>query len=601
MSLTHTFHIPVMGTGHSIDTPIRVAPWGIDSVISIVDDLLVERIRKHYATEYNLPFSQIARNAYDGRARRITAYLDTVQQVVQTRFDELKNSTFSEGSPKHDYFAMLPDMSPLKAMWKNMMTESDPAVVAELEQQLTQSMKPGSIDVNIMSKVDFLANDKLGKPLSSEFSDACAALRGYAESVVESAVILSAGFNPRLYGYIANFPGFYRDTTGHIKKKIVLKVSDFRSALIQGKFLAKYGLEISEFRIESGLNCGGHAFYSDGRLLPAILEEFRDKKDQLNSQFRPMVVAFYEKMGWEYPIDKVEAAPKITIQGGIGNYAETLRMLNEYDVDATGWGSPFLVVPEATCVDDETLQQLINAGEDDLYLSNVSPLGVPFNNLRMSGSEKWTSARKDTDKPGSACPKGFLKTNTEFTESPICTASTQYQLLKIAEIQKSDASVEKKSAQRDLVLDKACLCDHLGNGSLIKLGIIKEHRGPQAVCPGPNLAWFKGPYSLRQMVDHIYGRGESLTPENRPHVFAKELEMNVDYLDRIMLLSDLNEPKTHKYLLNVHKNLLEGLDICEKLAGETPYKGENLDSLKVAVERARTKLEVLMQPLMATA
>ena len=25
----HSFHIPVMGTGHSVDTPIRVAPFGI--------------------------------------------------------------------------------------------------------------------------------------------------------------------------------------------------------------------------------------------------------------------------------------------------------------------------------------------------------------------------------------------------------------------------------------------------------------------------------------------------------------------------------------------------------------------------------------------
>ena len=45
-------------------------------------------------------------------------------------------------------------------------------------------------------------------------------------------------------------------------------MSDFRSALIQGKFLAKKGLEVAEFRIESGLNCGGHAFATDGHLMP---------------------------------------------------------------------------------------------------------------------------------------------------------------------------------------------------------------------------------------------------------------------------------------------------------------------------------------------
>jgi len=584
-----------MGTGHSIDTPMRVAPFGIDSVISIVDDLLVERIRKHYAAEYNLPFTQIARNAYDGRARRITAYLDTVQHIVQERFEAIKNSPFDEDSLKTQFFNMLPDVSPLKARWQEMLAEVDETRRRIMQNELTNLMKPGSIDVNIMAKVDHLANDQTGTPMSSEFSDASAALRGYANSIVESAMVLSAGFNPRLFGYIANFPQFYRDTSGEIKKKIVLKVSDFRSALIQGKFLAKNGLEVSEFRIESGLNCGGHAFYSDGRLLPSILEEFRDKKSELNAQFRPLVTAFYEKMGWEYPADKVEDVPKITVQGGIGTYGETMRLLEDYQVDATGWGSPFLVVPEATPVDDETLQQLIHADEDDLYLSNVSPLGVPFNNLKRSGSERWKSAKADTPKPGSPCPKGFLKTNTEFTENPICTASTQYQLLKIAQIETADLSADEKTSRKAAVLDKACLCDHLGNGSLIKLGIIQDHRGPQAICPGPNLAWFKGPYTLKEMVDHIYGRGVSLTPAERPHMFAKEIDMNMDYLERILPQSDLENPKTRKYLQTVRKNLEEGLLACEHIAAGTARINENLVSVQKAVERARLQLNRLME------
>jgi len=38
---------------------------------------------------------------------------------------------------------------------------------------------------------------------------------------------------------------------GKYLKEIVLKVSDFRSALIQGKFLAKMGIwGVSEYRIE---------------------------------------------------------------------------------------------------------------------------------------------------------------------------------------------------------------------------------------------------------------------------------------------------------------------------------------------------------------
>lgn len=59
----HSFSIPVMGTGHSIDSPIRVGPYGIDSVISIVDDLLVERIRKHYCKKIGAAYNNIALNA----------------------------------------------------------------------------------------------------------------------------------------------------------------------------------------------------------------------------------------------------------------------------------------------------------------------------------------------------------------------------------------------------------------------------------------------------------------------------------------------------------------------------------------------------------
>ena len=57
-------------------------------------------------------------------------------------------------------------------------------------------------------------------------------------------------------------------------------------------------------------------------------------------------------------------------------------LLNYYKVDGTGWGSPFLLVPEVTNVDNDTLEKLAIAKEEDYYLSNVSPLGVLFNNFK---------------------------------------------------------------------------------------------------------------------------------------------------------------------------------------------------------------------------
>ncbi len=591
----HNFHIPVMGTGHSVDTPIRVAHLGIDSVLSVVDDLLLERIRKHYAPQYDLPYQNIPRSREDGRAERITAYLETAQQIVKQKFDQLKQSPLFESSEKDRYFNMLPEAHPLKKMYQKISTLSDAEARKSLIEDLTARMKPGSIDVNIMAKVDNLKSGTDGKPLSAEFSDACAALRGYAQSSLSSALVLSAGFNPRLYNYIAEFKDFYRDSTGNIKKRIILKVSDFRSALIQGKYLAKKGLEVAEFRIESGLNCGGHAFASDGHLLPVLLQEFRDKRDQLAENFLPMVKQFYEAQGWEYPeVSEDQLKPAITVQGGLGTHGEMRRMLEAYEMDATGWGSPFLLVPEATCVDDPTTNLLADAGEDDLYLSNVSPLGVPFNNVRNSGSDAYKHERIEKGKPGSQCPKGYLVSNTEFTEEPICTASIQYQLLKINQIEETEMPAGKKEAQKQQVMEKSCLCDHLGNGALIKLGIVKPTFGKQAICPGPNIAWFDRTYSLDEMVDHIYGRRSSLVPQERPHMFAKEITMYVDYVEQQLQQSEGDEQATSK-LKKMRKNLEKGMDVCLEISRSEAYGDENLSSLEETVIQQRERLRLLFE------
>lgn len=588
----HHFHIPVMGTGHSIDSPIRVAHLGISSVISVVDDLLCEKIRKHYAGEFNLPYKNIPRSATDGRAERITAYLDTVAGIVSTKFEELKKTPIFENSEKDRYFSLLPDGNPLKTIYHQVSTLTDAGERKQWIDDLTARITPGSIDVNIMAKVDALGTDRDDQPMSSEFSDASAALRGYANSKISSSgLVLSAGFNPRLYGYLSEFKDFYRDATGQIKKRVILKVSDFRSALIQGKFLAKKGIEVAEFRIESGLNCGGHAFPSDGHLMPVLLQEFREKREQLVETFQPMVKSFYESMDWDYPeLTEEDVNPKITVQGGIGTNGEMHRLLEDFEMDGTGWGSPFLLVPEATCVDDFTSKLLANAGEKELYLSNVSPLGVPFNNILGSGSDIHTKELVNKGKPGSKCPKGFLVSNTEFTENPICTASAEYQILKISSIQESDLPDKDKEKQKNKVMEKTCLCTNLGTGSLIRLGIMKPSYGRQAICPGPNIAWFNREYSLDEMVDHIYGRSESLVPEERPHMFAKELVMYVDYVSELSLLTG-PEDSGWKKLLKMKKNLEQGMDLCMEIAEGEPYPGENLASLRETVNIQREKLK----------
>jgi len=156
-------------------------------------------------------------------------------------------------------------------------------------------MRPGSIGVNVMAKVDRRNYTMDGELMDQKFSDAQASLRGFAKSKLKSSLMISAGFNPRLYSYISDFKEFYRGKKGRIKKKIILKVSDFRSAFIQGKYLAIKGLEVYEYRIESGLNCGGHTFATERVLLPEILKEFKEERDQLTTAMQPLLKSFIAK------------------------------------------------------------------------------------------------------------------------------------------------------------------------------------------------------------------------------------------------------------------------------------------------------------------
>ncbi len=585
----HDFHIPVMGTGHSVDTPIRVAPLGIASAISIVDHLLLEKIRRFYCEKFDFPYTRISRTEWDARARMITAYLNTVEKIVRMKMDAIKRQPFFAANDKARYFHLLPDFSPLKDAYNRLMGIENPEERKALEAELTEKMTPGAIDVNIMVKVDRPGRDADGKPLSEEFSDAKAALRGYAESVLESSVIFSAGINQSLYNYMARFGDFYRDKTGELKKKITVKVSDFRSAMIQGKYLARKGLEVSEFRIESGLNCGGHAFASNGQLLPSLLHEFREKRDQLAKQFQPAILKFYKKMGWDYPESALDARPLVTVQGGIGTNGEARRLTEDYGMDRTGWASPFLLVPEATPVDRSTLSLLKESREADLYLSGASPMGVPFNNIRRSGSDRWTRRKAVGGNPGSACPKGLLMAPTPYGPQPVCTASKRFQSDRIREIGDLDVMAAEKTARCAAVTEKVCLCEHLGNGALIALGIKPEAGSPQAICPGPNIAWFSGEYTLQEMVDHIYGRGESLTPPDRPHMFCKELEMYVDAFERLVA-GDANADRWADAVVAFRDNIEKGMALCLELAQKTPYSGENLASIDPCVRRQKARL-----------
>ena len=588
----HHFHIPVLGVAFSVDAPLKVAKYGISSVMSLVDDTLMESLRKHYLEKLGRPFIKIE-DGDDARSLRITAYLNMVKQLVEEQFEELKNSPFETGSEITKYFEMLPDTSELKIKYNEMLKTDDEQVRINLQDELRKNIYPGSIDVNIMTKVDKANYNSNGEQLPHEYNDAHAALCGYANSDLESSIIFSAGMSPKLYSYIETFKDFYPNEESSFKKKIVIKVSDYRSALIQGKFLAKKGLWVSEFRIESGLNCGGHAFATDGLLLGPILEEFKNKKDELLNALKEIYLPALVKK--EINIDAEKLSYDVTVQGGVGKSSEHEFLLRYYGVKSVGWGSPFLLVPEVMNVDDYTLQKLSAAGEDDLYLSGISPLGVPFNSLRGNSKDIEKVERVENGKPGSPCLKKFLVSNKEYSDKPNCTASITFINKKIAELKENFTNEDEYKKEFDKVVNKVCLCEGLTVTSLIvnNIEIPKQSRAV-SVCPGPNLAYYSKISTLQEMVDHIYGRINLITNSNRPNFFVKELGIYINYLQNKMEESGSSASSKDEDFFDLFAaNLFEGIEYYKKMISGITEESE------ATREKIREGIEALEQQLLA--
>jgi len=585
----HTFHIPVIGTGFSIDTPLRVAEYGISSVISLVDDILIEQMRKYHCEKAGEPYEEIADRDEDARARRITAYLNLLDRLIERQVAQLQTSPFEVGSEITRYFDMLPE-SPLKETYREMLAFGDPEKKTRMQEHLRQLAVPGDIDVNIMSKLDRDVY-RNGEKLPQEFSEAMAALRGYARSSLRSSVVFSAGMNPRLFSYVARFDDFFPDHDGVMMKKIVLKVSDYRSAFIQGKFFAKRGLWVSEYRIESGLNCGGHAFATQGLLMGPVLEDFKQKKNELAEQLHAAYIKALAACG--RPPIKMPHKVRITVQGGIGTAEENELLLDYYDVDGTGWGTPFLLVPEVANVDDVHLKKLAAATDRDVVLSDCSPVGVPFWNLRDSASEQTRRRRIEHGKPGSVCPKCHIRLNTEFRDIPTCIASRNYQQRKLRHLAEEDLTAEQLPLVRERVLAKSCICHDLAGGATINNGIDPD--ATSAVCPGPGIADFSKIATLEEMVGHIHGRLSLLTNPDRPHMFIRELALYVEYvrneMEKLSLGLSAHSPD---HLRQFRENLLKGIEYYRGLAEQFVEQERNrfldqLTVLRATIVRAANK------------
>lgn len=591
--MTHSFHIPVMGIAYTIDTPIKVAHLGISSVVSIIEDTLLENVRKTYTEKAGKLFKPITDVEDDAKAKRVTAYLNLLCDITQQKFQQFKESCTMAEAKK--YIQLLAEDSRIKKGFNELLQRnpSESALLTYVREHAT----PGDVDVNIMTKLDRV-NYKKGVELPREYNDAHASMRGFAKSKLNGAVVLSAGLNPSLVAYMSQFDDFYPDAKGAFKKRVILKVSDYRSALIQAKFLAKKGLWITEFRLESGLNCGGHAFATDGTLMGPNLEEFRENRNTLYTEVKSIYTEVLQSAGRTVPTS--ELTMKITAQGGVGTSEEHAFLLNHYQLDSVGWGSPFLLVPEVACLDTKNRNALCEATEKDLYLSHISPLGVPMNNMRTSTMTAVKDKRITKEKPGSPCVKKYLAFNTEFSDKPLCTASRKYQSKKINELDSKGLNKDDYEIEYQKITEKECICTGLGTSFLLENDQSTKTVGEGvSLCPGPNMAYFDRQVSLQKMVSHIYGRSNVMARNDRPHMFVKELRLNIDYLKK-GIADYQREPdnKTHKRLSSFAANLHKSIDYYVELFENMDAKlGQNHPLTLAQLNEERVSLQTVAATL----
>ena len=323
-----------------------------------------------------------------------------------------------------------------------------------------------------------------------------------------------------------------------------------------------------------------------------MLDEFRLKRDELvNDVFSVLSHALKEKKRY---VPESPLKIRVTAQGGVGTANEHNFLLKYYKLDSVGWATPFLLVPEVTNVDEATLKLLQNATEKDLYLSDISPYGVPFNNLRNNTKDKEKEERISSGNPGSPCYKKYGSFNFEFPGKPLCTGSRAYQGLKIKELNEKNLDKESYEKEYRKIVDKACICVGLGTSALIKNEISTNSEGiGVSICPGPGIAFFSKLTTLQEMVNHIYGRVNIMERTDRPHMFVNELIININYLESKIADNTIPTDKSNCLIENFKIYFLDGIkyyqDLFENNAVDTESVKQislkHLEELKIRLNK----------------
>jgi hypothetical protein len=157
--------------------------------------------------------------------------------------------------------------------------------------------------------------------------------------------------------------------------------------------------------------------------------------------------------------------------------------------------------------------------------------------------------------------------NKEFKETGICTASREYQYLKLKELDLENLSSKDYKNKYNKIIEKTCTCVGLGTSVLLKYNLETKVEGEGvSICPGPNLAYYSKIMSLKDITDHIYGRDNVITRTDRPNIFIKELHIYIDFLkNKLDEAQTSMSKKQEKYLLTFTKNMKEGVSYYHNL------------------------------------
>ena len=73
-------------------------------------------------------------------------------------------------------------------------------------------------------------------------------------------------------------------------------------------------------------------------------------------------------------------------------------------------------------------------------------------------------------------------------------------------------------------------------------------------------------------------------------MFAKEIQMYVDYFDKLTKKSELNDRVT-KTLKEFYENMQSGIEYCRTFAQKQPYTAENIESIRLWADEQKIRLD----------